>query len=153
VGKLDLSFIEADGSWKERVAAFSQWGENAARHLHTKDGFTILALQKKELAGVISVYWKELPAPLSESWEGYIDILEVHKDYRRKGIAGRLVQLCAERGRAHGAIQLRSWSSLDKQEAIPMWKALGFGLCPAVTYPAGKEVHGYFVTRRLEEDE
>ena len=96
-----------------------------------EDGFTLLALHGDELAGMISVYWKELPAPLAGSCEAYIDILEVHKDFRRQGIAARLIGLSAERARAQGAIQLRSWSSLDKQEAIPMWKALGFGLCPA----------------------
>ena len=134
------------------MAAFSQWGENAARHLHMEDGFTLLALHGDELAGMISVYWKQLPAPLAGSCEAYIDILEVHKDFRRQGIAARLIGLSAERARAQGAIQLRSWSSLDKQEAIPMWKALGFGLCPAVTFPGGQEVHGYFVTLPLKQE-
>jgi hypothetical protein len=38
---------------------------------------------------------------------------------------------------------------LDKEAAIPMWKELGFGLCPATTFPNGQETKGYFVTRLL----
>ena len=30
-----------------------------------------------------------------------------------------------------------------------MWKALGFGLCPATTFPQGQEVKGYFVAKLL----
>ena len=144
-----VNFVEMDGSWGDRVAEFSQWGENAARHLHFENGFSIAALQEEDLAGFISVYYKILPDPLSNTLEAYIDILEVHKDFRRQGIAGRLIEISAERARDAGAYQMRSWSSLDKMEAIPMWKALGFGLCPATTFPNGREVKGYYVSRLL----
>jgi hypothetical protein len=30
-----------------------------------------------------------------------------------------------------------------------MWRRLGFGLCPATTFPRGQEVKGFFVTRLL----
>lgn len=33
-----------------------------------------------------------------------------------------------------------------------MWKALGFGLCPATTFPNGQEVKGYFVARLLTDE-
>jgi GNAT superfamily N-acetyltransferase len=106
-------------------------------------------MQGNNLVGLISVYWKTLPLPLPETCEGYIDILEVHKDFRRRGIATRLIDMALERAKDKGAYQIRSWSSLDKTVAIPMWKTLGFGLCPATTYPMGQEVQGYFVTRLL----
>jgi GNAT superfamily N-acetyltransferase len=93
------------------------------------------------------VYWKSLLPPLSETCEGYIDILQVHRDFRRQGIATRLIDLSLARAHEKGAYQMRAWSSLDKPEAIQMWKALGFGLCPAKTYPDGQEVTGYFVTK------
>jgi hypothetical protein len=57
--------------------------------------------------------------------------------------------LVCERAKEERIYQIRSWSSEDKIEAIPMWQALGFGLCPATTYPQGKEVKGYFVARVL----
>jgi GNAT superfamily N-acetyltransferase len=120
--------------------------------MHLEDGFSILAMQEKNLAGLISLYWKTLPAPLSETCEGYIDILEVRKDFRRKGIATQLIDISLERAKVRAAYQVRSWSSLDKTEAIPMWKALGFGLCPATTFPKGQAVKGYFVVKLLNHE-
>jgi GNAT superfamily N-acetyltransferase len=99
------------------------------------------------LDGLISVYGKKLPVLDIVDW--YIDILEVHKEFRRRGIATHLIELVHKAAKEQGIYQIRSWSSEDKDEAIPMWKALGFGLCPATTYPHGKEVKGYFVAKVL----
>ena len=144
---LTLTYSDADETMRDRVGA--EWGEKAARHMHLTDGFSIVALEGEILVGLISVYAKTLSAPLEESFDWYIDILEVSKDYRRKGIASQLVELAIQRAKEAGVYQIRSWSSEDKIEAIPMWKALGFGLCPAITYPQGKEVKGYFVAKVL----
>ncbi|MBN2115569.1 MAG: GNAT family N-acetyltransferase [Anaerolineales bacterium] len=151
MSELGIEFVDADEKLKSRVA--EEWGEKMARHMHLENGFSILAMQGKDLVGLISVYWKMLPPPLPETCEGYIDILEVHKDFRRRGIAVQLIDMSLERAKEKGAYQMRSWSSLDKTEAIPMWKALGFGLCPATTFPGGQEVKGYFVTKLLNEPE
>ena len=151
MSELGIEFVGADEKLKSRVA--EEWGEKMARHIHLENGFSILAMQGNDLVGLISVYWKMLPPPLPETCEGYIDILEVHKDFRRRGIAAQLIDMSLERAKEKGAYQMRSWSSLDKTEAIPMWKALGFGLCPATTFPGGQEVKGYFVTKLLNEPE
>ena len=143
-------FVDANEVLNNRVA--EEWGEKVARHMHLEDGFSILAMQDEKLVGLISVYWKNLPAPLPETYEGYIDILEVHQDFRRKGIATQLTDKALERAQKKGVYQVRAWSSLDKTEAIPMWKALGFGLCPATTFPNGQEVKGYFVVKLLDDD-
>jgi GNAT superfamily N-acetyltransferase len=140
-----IDYIEADESWRDPVSR--AFGDKAARHMHVKGGFSILALQDRGPVGLISVYWQVLPPPLKGSSEGYIDIIEVAEDFRRQGIAAELLSIVVTRAREQGAYQLRAWSSEDKIEAIPMWKHLGFGLCPAVTYPGGKEVKGYFVTK------
>jgi GNAT superfamily N-acetyltransferase len=141
-----LTYIDANETWKDRIG--KEWGEKAARHMHLSDGFSVVALDDGNLVGLISVYAKKLPCPL-ETFDWYIDILEVHKEYRREGIATHLIKIASERAKEAGVYQIRSWSSEDKIEAIPMWKALGFGLCPAVTYPQGKEVKGYFVAKVL----
>ena len=138
-------YLDADERMKERIGR--EWGEKAARHMHLADGFSIVAFHHELLIGLISVYGKKLP--LLEAFDWYIDILEVHKDYRRNGIATHLIRMVCERAKEEGIYQVRSWSSEDKIEAIPMWKALHFGLCPATTYPQGKEVKGYFVARVL----
>jgi ribosomal protein S18 acetylase RimI-like enzyme len=154
VGKLmneaNLDFVDADKALKDKVRY--EWGEKVAHHMHLEDGFSILVMQENLLVGLISIYWKTLPAPLLETQEGYIDILEVQEDFRRRGVATQLINLSLERAKERGVFQIRAWSSLDKTEAIPMWKALGFGLCPATTYPNGQEVKGYFVVKLLNDD-
>ena len=142
-----LHYLEIDESWRERLAR--EWGGVVERHLHFSDGFSLLALCGEDPAGLISVYWRELPLPLSGVHEGYIDIIEVRPEFRRRGIARALVDISIQRAQAHHAFQLRAWSSEDKTEAIPMWQHLGFGLCPAITHPRGQEVRGYFVTKVL----
>lgn len=142
-----ITYLEADEGIRDRVSR--EWDTKAATHMHLTDGFSIVALENDTLVGLISVCWKKLPPPLPDTFDGYVDILEVHEEHRKKGIARQLIGIVCERAKRKGAYQLRAWSSEDKIEAIPMWKALGFGLCPAVTHPQGREVAGYFVTKVL----
>ena len=147
MSELEIHYVDADASLKDRVK--DAWGELQARHMHLEDGFSIVAMHGNSFVGLISIAWKLLPAPLPKTSEGFIDIIDVKQDFRRRGIARRLVDLSCERVREEGAYQIRAWSSSDKVEAIPMWKALGFCLCPATIYPNGQDVNGYFVVKRL----
>ena len=143
----EIHFVNADEMLKAQV--LNEWGELQARHMHLCDGFSIVALFENTLVGLISVKWKILPPPLPETHEGFIDIIEVQKDYRRRGIAKHLVDMSLERAKKENVYQMRAWSSSDKTEAIPMWKAMGFCLCPATIYPEGQDVSGFFVVKRL----
>lgn len=144
---IEVTYCDAGATLRERVRR--EWGEVAARHMPLDDGFSIVALAGDKPVGLIGVVWRLLPPPLPHTEEAFIDIIEVQADFRRRGIAAQLVARSTERARARGAYQLRAWSSEDKFEVISMWRALGFGLCPATTYPRGEEVRGYFVTRVL----
>lgn len=143
-----IRYIMAEDHHKTLIA--SSWSEMAARHMHIADGFSLLAMEQDTPVGLIAVQWQSLPPPYAPSEvEGFIDIIEVQPAFRRQGIATALIAHSAERARAHGAYQLRAWSSQDKTEALRLWKALGFGLCPAVTFPRGQEAHGYFIAKVL----
>jgi GNAT superfamily N-acetyltransferase len=143
----NLFFMEADEAIKTRV--LKEWGEKTAHRIHLIEGFSIVALQEEILAGLISTYWRELPAPLNSEFDAYIDILEVLRDFRRKGIATQLIEISMKRAKEKGMRQIRAWSSEDKIEVIHLWKKLGFGLCPATTYPNGEKIRGYFVVKIL----
>ena len=143
----ERNYCEASEDWRERLR--DELGDVAARHMHLDDGFTLVAAEGEIPVALIAVVWRVLPEPLKGQVEGFIDIIEVAPLFRRHGVATRLISMAADRARAHGACQLRAWSSDDKVEAIPMWLALGFGLCPAVQHPRGQEVRGYFVARTL----
>jgi GNAT superfamily N-acetyltransferase len=144
----DVRFVDADPALRERLG--KEWGACAARHMHLEDGFSLVAFHGEKPVGLVSVRWQTLPQPLPPSCEGYIDIIEVVEAYRRKGLARKMVQLSLERAKDGGAVQLRAWSTDDKTEAIPMWKALGFALCPATHSMWGPQVTGYFVAKRLD---
>lgn len=146
----NIEYVDIDESWRSRIV--EEWNEKVERHLHFCDGFTLVALDEGLSIGIISVYWRELPAPLLGTVEGYINILEVRPAYRKRGIARQLTHLSIQKAQQYGAYQMRSWSSEDKVEAIPMWKRLGFGLCPATTFPRGQEIHGLFVSKVLNDE-
>ncbi len=143
-----LSYIAADEKLRDLVV--EQWKEympSVGRYITLEGGFTIVAMHGEEAVGLISVSLQELPTPLSNAVEGLIDDIEVLETHRRRGIATRLVEQSIERAAAEGACQLRAWSSDDRTEAIPMWKALGFGLVPTSITPPGasEQVDGYYV--------
>ncbi len=104
----------------------TEWGESAARHMHVDDGFTIVASDSGKLVGLLSVRWDELPPPLEHTTEGYIYTIQVDSDWRRRGVASRMVERATERALEQGVYQLRAWSSDDKVAALHMWRALGF---------------------------
>jgi ribosomal protein S18 acetylase RimI-like enzyme len=139
--------MEADQAIKARV--LNEWGEKAARHMHLTNGFSIAALRGEMLAGLISTYWREFPTPLNGDFDAYIDILAVNRDFRRNGMATQLIEISMRRAKQMGMRQIRAWSSEDKIEAIHLWKALGFGLCPTTIYPKGRELKGYSVVKVL----
>ena len=64
--------------------------------------------------------------------------------------------MAEEWAKAYGYRQIRAWSSDDKTEAIPMWYALGYGVCPAIMRGesvikefAGKPIYGFYVSKVL----
>lgn len=143
----EVRYVDCDADLARRVGEVM--GEVAERHIRLADGFAFVAMDGETPVGLIAVYKKRLPPPLTETCEGFINIIDVAEGHRRQGIGRRLVEMAIERCRAQGLHQLRAWSSDDKTEAIPMWKALGFALCPATEHPRGQEVKGYFVALQL----
>lgn len=144
---MTIDYVDADEAWKERIAG--EWGEKPARHMHINGGFSLLALHEGKPVGLISVIWKKLARPLEDTLEGYIDIIEVRPGFRRRGIARRMIELAAGRARERKAYQLRAWSTEDKTEALPMWRALGFALNPVTHQMWGPQLSGYFAVRTL----
>jgi len=143
----DVKLVECDEELRRRVG--TAMGPVAERHIRLEDGFAFVAMDAGSPVGLIAVYRRRLPDPLSQTDEGFINIIEVADAYRRHGIGRRLVEKSIERCRAQGLHQIRAWSSTDKAAAIHLWKALGFALCPASTYSGGVEVKGYFAARLL----
>lgn len=144
-----IQYIEADKKLRDRIA--KEWSLIVANHIHIDDGFSIVGMDQDELVALISVYWKSMPRPMDGIFDGYIDIIEVRDGYRRMGIARQLIEMSCKRCKEQGAFQIRAWSSQDKQEAIKMWKRLGFGLCPTYVFSekTGTNIDGFYVAKAL----
>jgi ribosomal protein S18 acetylase RimI-like enzyme len=140
----------ADEKMKDRWKDVSGWEPKVIQsHMHLAEGFSLIAKDRDELLGMISVYWKKLPYLNSVNFEGYIDIIEVRDDYRRKGIASQLINKAIDYCKNKDLYQIRAWSSEDKVAAINMWRSVEFSLCPAITYTSGKEIKGVYAIYKL----
>jgi GNAT superfamily N-acetyltransferase len=96
-----------------------------------------------------------LPPPLHHITDAYIDIIEVDELYRRQGIARRMITITEKWALENGFSQIRAWSSQDKNEAIPMWYNLRYGMCPAKIWLdwRNEAVDGYYVAKILQRGE
>ncbi len=129
-----------------------KFGDKVSSHLHFgEDCYTLVAFNNNEAVGIISTYPKNFSDPLSECKDAYIDIIEVDTQYQRQGIASHMIMLTEKWAKEYGYFQIRSWSSDNKLEAIPMWIALGYSMCPAKIWIewCQKIVDGFYVVKQL----
>lgn len=120
------------------------FGQEAADHLHFEDGFSIGAFDDSQLVGLIAVSYK--PDQVA-----FIDIIEVADKYRRQGIGKGLIDQVILESKDQNMTKIESWSSLDKTEAIEMWKSLGFELSRTKTLSKITRglVEGYIVSKEI----
>ena len=132
----------------------SHYGEEELirSHMHFEDGSVSLAAMCGDIpAGFISVYTENFTPPLIGDKDACVAIIEVDRNYRRRGIGSELVGLAEEWAAKNGFSQIRAWSSKNKIEAIPMWRKLGYCMCPAKIWVewCGEIVDGYYVVKKL----
>jgi len=147
---MEILYKEIDSVILEKIAV--KYGEMAKNHIHSENGsYSAAALHDDIPIGFISAYTLALAPPLSDVRDAYIDIIEVDEQYRRQGIASELISLTEAWAGASGFPQIRAWSSQDKTEAIPMWRRLGYCLCPAKIWVewCKEVVDGYYVAKKL----
>jgi len=137
-----IQYIKANQAMVAQIR--DEWSQVVADHMVVENGFSIVAVADHKIVALIGVYWSELPRPLEGTREAYINIIEVLPEFRNMGIATELVQRSVELAREGGAYQLRAWSSDDKIQALPLWRKLGFALCPADN-PWHQGLKGFFV--------
>jgi len=150
---MSIVYQEINSELLEVIAA--KYGDVAKNHIHLEDGFSLAALHDGVPIGFISAYTKNLTQPLHEIKDSYIDIIEVDEPYRRKGIAKHMIAATEKWASENGFSQIRAWSSQDKLEAIPMWHALHYGMCPAKIWLEWRNiaVDGYYVAKVLHRED
>ena len=117
--------------------------------------YVAAALLNGEVVGFASLAPVELISPMNGCISACIKDIEVEDEFQRKGIGRTLVGKLEEWAKNYGYRQITAWSSQNKVEAIHMWYALNFGMCPAVMLgesavgdPNAKIV-GYYVVKML----
>ena len=154
---MEIIYKEIDNTIEARIVNI--WGDWVTKYgcLHYGKGcYSLAALADGIPVGFISTYPAKLPKPLDLYCDAFIDDLEVDEKYRRQGIASKLLSITEEWARTTGYHQIRAWSSDEQDEAIPMWYALGYTVCPAIMRGesvikefAGKPIHGFYVAKIL----
>jgi GNAT superfamily N-acetyltransferase len=122
------------------------FGEVGVRHAHFAPDLALGIIDGGALIAFSSAYSRPLPNPFGDLRELYVDFVEVRPTHRRLGLASLLLRQTIDhysRGDFH---QIRSWSSEDKAAMLPLWRKLGFALCPAHIHPNGRKVFGYYAT-------
>lgn len=144
----EITFKEIDKVIEKQIVQI--WGNWVTEYgcIHYGKGcYSMAALLNNLPIGYISLYPIHFPIPLGTYSEAYIDDIEVHQDFRRNGVAKKLVFLAENWAKNYGYTQIRAWSSDDKISAIKMWHSLGYGLCPA--YMRGKSVIKEFTEKPI----
>lgn len=147
-----ILYQQIDATLEHKIVA--RFGDWVVKHrcLHFEPGsYSLAAVVDGEPVGFISTYPEQFPEPLEGLGDAYIDVIEVDAGYRRMGIARTMIAMTEAWARDYGYHQIRAWSSQDKHEAIPMWYALDYCICPAKIWVewCKEVVDGYYVAKRL----
>lgn len=112
-----------------------------------------------QVAGFAALRPARWIAPLEQETDGFIEVIEVGKAYRRQGIGRALVERLEKFAAEYGYYQIRAWSSCDKVEALHMWRRLQYCMCPAVMLGqsvrkefAQQPIVGYYYAKLLNPD-
>ena len=154
---MKLIYKEIDATIEDAIVA--QYG-NWVRHyncLVRGDGcYLIAALDGEMVAGFAALHPGQWIVPLEQHSDGFIEVIEVAKAYRRQGIGSTLVKMLEEYAASYGYYQIRAWSSDDKVEALNMWRKLNYCMCPAAMLGESvcegyenKQIVGYYYAKLL----
>ena len=153
----NIIFIEANEVIKENICVIWEHMKKWRLDLMPEgDGcYVAAALINGEVVGFASLAPAELIPPLNGVVSACITDIEVDEAYQRKGIGRTLIGMLEDWAKNYGYRQIWAWSSQNNVEAIRMWYALNYGMCPAVMLgksavgdPNAKIV-GYYVVKML----
>lgn len=154
---LDIKYVEMNEEIEEKVIAhFGSWVRDY-QCLQRGDGcFNIAALYKDQVVGCAAVHPQQLIPPLDRYRDAFIELIEVDESFRRQGIGRHMIEILEEKSREYGYKQIRAWSSEDKIEALNMWYALDYCMCPAamlgesvVPEYENQQIVGYYYAKML----
>ena len=113
------------------VTQYGEWVREYECLVCGEGCYQIAAIDGEIIVGFAALHPAGWIAPLDQYSDGFIEVIEVAEAYRRQGIGSTLVKLLEDYARTYGYYQIRAWSSVDKVEALNMWRKLNYCMCPA----------------------
>jgi len=136
-----------DAIYRKSIELYGEWID---KYIHIReDTFALAALNGDTPVGFVCVTPRALPYPLEQFEDAYIEVLEVHEDYRRRGIGQHLVQASIDWATEARFRQIRTHHNDAAAAAIQLSYKLGFGMCPHDYVIDGEQHSGYFVAKVL----
>jgi len=128
----DIIYVEIDDTVENKVIeSFGSWVRDYQCIQRGAGCFTVAAICDGKAVGCAAIHPAKLIPPLEKYYDAFIELIEVDKEYRRQGIAKHMIEILEEQSRDYGYRQIRAWSSEDKVEALNMWYAMDYCMCPA----------------------
>lgn len=129
---MQIKYIEIDTMIENKIVEhFGSWVRDYQCLQRGEGCFLIAAMDGDEVVGFATLHPGQWIPPLEEYYDAFIECIEVDEHYKRQGIGKMLVHILEEKSKEYGYRQIRAWSSDDKVEALHMWYALDYAMCPA----------------------
>lgn len=113
-----------------------------------KNGYTLVALENDEIIAFVSVFRREIPAPLRGKTEDFINVIEVFDAvYKKHGVASALVNEVKKIALESGSMQVRAYCDIKNEASHALWAKNNFGISPVKNMDG--TILGSFVTYRL----
>ena len=126
------------------------YGEWVKKYIFIRDDtFAFVAMDGDMPSGFICVTPRALMYPLEHLKDAYIEVIEVHENYKGQGIGRHLVICGEEWARKAGFKQIRTHHNNEALNAIKLSNSLNYGLCPHEYEVDGKKYTGYWVVKVL----
>ena len=113
------------------------------------DTFAFAAVDGDVPVGFVSVTPRALPYPLEHLEDAFIEVLEVHENYRRQGIGQYLIKCSEDWAKKAGFKQIRTHHNDEAAGAIKLSHKLNYGMCPHDYWIEGTKYSGYWVAKVL----
>jgi RimJ/RimL family protein N-acetyltransferase len=137
----EISYVPINEAIEQKVIAWFGDGITKYDMLPNRDGcYRVAAMCGERVVGFTAAAPARWNPPLEQYGDAMIHSIEVDESFRRRGIGRRLITMLEDWARDSGYRQIRAWSSFESPEALHMWYAMGYAMCPAVEpiYENGK---------------
>ena len=151
----EITYVKIDSALKQKIITW--FGDAIAKYdmLPDRDDcYRVAAMCEEQVIGFTAAAPVAWTSPLEQYCDIFIHSIEVDESFRRRGIGRRLITMLENWTQNSGYRQIRAWSSYESPEALHMWYAMGYAMCPAVQpiYENGKVSRlnpGYYYAKIL----